>query len=199
MKKIPTVYKRNLDNLKELTCIINDGCEWVFTEDCVGTRKYDGTCCMIKNKKLFKRREVKKNGAIPKDFIESSYDSVTGKRTGWLPCDPNEKADKYHFAGLGNMIEEDKLDGTYELVGPKIQGNPEGYKDYVLIKHSNAQNIELPFGIRFLDPKSQRKTIRDFLDYTEYEGIVFHHPDGRMAKIKKKDIFMQSDVDQQSC
>jgi hypothetical protein len=30
--------------------------------------------------------------------------------------------------------------------------------------------------------------IRELLDSRDWEGIVFHHPDGRMAKIKKRDF-----------
>jgi hypothetical protein len=30
--------------------------------------------------------------------------------------------------------------------------------------------------------------IKDYLRDKDIEGIVFHHPDGRMVKIKKKDF-----------
>ena len=30
--------------------------------------------------------------------------------------------------------------------------------------------------------------IKDALENTDIEGIVWHHPDGRMVKIKKKDF-----------
>jgi len=30
--------------------------------------------------------------------------------------------------------------------------------------------------------------IRTFLEHAGWEGIVFHHPDGRMAKIKGRDF-----------
>jgi len=33
--------------------------------------------------------------------------------------------------------------------------------------------------------------IRGFLETMDIEGLVFHHPDGRMAKIKKRDYGQQ--------
>jgi hypothetical protein len=71
--------------------------------------------------------------------------------------------------------------GTYELCGPKINGNPEGFDHHELILHRDAE----VFG----------NAPRDFAglcDYMTnlggYEGVVWHHPDGRMAKLKARDI-----------
>ncbi|GGH67162.1 hypothetical protein HNQ91_001716 [Filimonas zeae] len=33
--------------------------------------------------------------------------------------------------------------------------------------------------------------IRTFLESFEGEGVVFHHPDGRMCKIKRRDFGMK--------
>ena len=179
MKKIPTIYKRNPDNPKKLTDEVQEGCQWVFDGEGVATRKYDGTCCRIKDKKLFKRREIKRDKEAPKNFIEETHDKITGKKTGWVECDVADNSDTYHFQAFNNMEDGKKCDGTYELLGPKIQGNPEGYREYTLLKHSDAEEIEIKF---------DKKSILTFLESTKYEGIVFHHPDGRMAKIKKRDF-----------
>lgn len=50
----------------------------------------------------------------------------------------------------------------------------------------------LPHGVVVL-PSCPRtfEGIREFLRWREIEGIVFHHPDGRMAKVKKKDYGMR--------
>jgi hypothetical protein len=71
-------------------------------------------------------------------------------------------------------------DGTYELIGPKINGNKEGWGKYELIKHGQ-EKIYFPGGVTF-------GTVKRFLEELHYEGIVWHHPDGRMVKIKKKDF-----------
>jgi hypothetical protein len=70
-------------------------------------------------------------------------------------------------------------DGTYELVGPKIQGNPENALRNVLVKHGECplENVPRDF-----------VGIKAYLPERDIEGIVWHHPDGRMAKIKAKDF-----------
>jgi hypothetical protein len=75
-------------------------------------------------------------------------------------------------------------DSTYELVGPKIQGNPYNFTRHILIRHGSYCLADCP---------------RDFDSLKQYlwqknqggnycEGVVFHHPDGRMAKIRFKDF-----------
>ena len=175
MKKIPTIFKRNPENMKEITHEHHNDCEWVFNGEGIATRKYDGTCCLIRNGKLWKRRELKKGSDYPAGFELADYDEVTGKTVGWMPVE-DTKEDRWHLEALGNGS---LPDGTYELCGPKIQGNHEGYNKHVLIPHNKAtqyDNIERTY-----------EGIRDFLNSIDIEGIVFHHPDGRMGKIKKRD------------
>lgn len=73
-------------------------------------------------------------------------------------------------------------DGTYELIGEKIQGNPENIKGHLLVKH--GKNI---LSLESLD----FEFIKSFLSNPEndMEGIVFHHTaDNRMCKIRKSDF-----------
>jgi len=177
MKKIPTIYKRNPENMRELLDEIHPACEWVFNGEGTAKRKYDGTCCMIKDGLFYKRREIKKGQTVPEGFIEETQDAITNKTTGWVPVDFNDNTNKFHVEGFNNL--KNKENGTYELCGPKIQKNPEGYSEHVLISHREAEVIEVD---------RTKQDIYEFLKNTTYEGVVFHHPDGRMAKIKKKDI-----------
>lgn len=154
-------------------------CDWVFAGEGIATRKWDGTCCMIKNGEYFKRRTLKKNIEPPIFFILEDSDPITGKRFGWVPVTED---DKWHNEVAHRWLPS----GTYELCGPKIQGNPEGFLDYNLISHAMG---EIYNGIlRTLDG------IREFMKDKDIEGIVFHHPDGRMAKIKKSDYGMERKV-----
>jgi len=70
-------------------------------------------------------------------------------------------------------------DGTYELVGPNVQGNPEMFISNVLIRHGQYHLPDCP---RDFDG------IREYLSQANIEGIVWHHSDGRMVKIKAKDF-----------
>lgn len=177
MKKIPTMFDRdwNGDRSRVLP-VVTKGCEWVLAGEGVATRKLDGTCCMIRGGKLFKRRELRHGDLVPPGFEEVDHDPETGKITGWMLCDAGP-ADRWHreaFEAAGFPE-----DGTYELVGPKVQGNPERATAHCLIKHGQIMVKEVP---RSFDG------LRDWLATQDIEGIVFHHPDGRMAKIKLRDF-----------
>lgn len=176
MKKIPTIFKRNPENRRELLAEPFPDCQWVFDGEGIATQKYDGTCVKIEDSKYYKRREIKKGKSIPNGFVEEQLDHNTGKRVGWIEVDPDDKSDRWHIMALRPFLQN----GTYELVGPKIQGNPERYDSHFLIKHSEA--VVLP------DTPRTFEGIKNFLKDKDIEGIVFHHPDGRMGKIKKRDF-----------
>lgn len=181
MKKIPTIYNRNPLRRSLVLDEINPDANWVFQdrESWVATRKYDGACCAIMADGAFvKRREVKPGKPAPKNFIEIEVDSVTGKRVGWVPVDEHSPDDQYFVVAFDHLTFPEP--GTYELVGPKVQGNPEKFVDNYLIPHRNL----VPYREVPLDILNLTKWFAD----KDIEGLVFHHADGRMAKIKKKDL-----------
>lgn len=66
------------------------------------------------------------------------------------------------------------------LIGPRINGNPESVPAHRLVRHADADVLDTP---------------RDFaglrawlLAHPKFEGIVWHHPDGRRAKLKHRDF-----------
>lgn len=178
MKKIPTIFMRNLENMSEITREHHPMCGWVFNGEGVATRKYDGTCVLIKDGVYYKRREVKKGKITPDDFIECEDDLNIGKKVGWVSVNNDDKADRWHLEALGKM--ENIFDGTYELCGPKIRCNPEHLDGHYLINHDSAYIFE--------DCPRTYDELKKWIKYIDIEGIVFHHSDGRMAKIKKKDF-----------
>lgn len=176
MKKIPTIFKRNPGNMREILNEPNLKCQWVFDGEGIATRKYDGTCCLIEGRKLYKRREIKKGAPIPIGFVHADADEITGKVVGWVEVDPSNTENKWHIEAFKVGMQ----DGTYELLGPKIQGNPEGFSEHVLLKHSEAE--------QFQDVPRTFDGLKEWMKDRDIEGIVFHHPDGRMGKIKKRDF-----------
>lgn len=178
MRKIPTVYVRDAENRSRVTDQVNPGCEWVFAGEGVATRKYDGTCVMLdEDGDWWARREVKPGKTEPAGFVLVMHDAITGKSVGWQPMAQSSFA-KFHAEALGNPHERRAV-GTYELIGPKINGNPEGAEGHQLVPHDDADALFAP-----LDPNE----LREFLLGHPYEGIVWHHPDGRMAKLKRRDV-----------
>ena len=78
----------------------------------------------------------------------------------------------------------DWLPGTYELVGPKINGNPEHLDRHDLELHgATVLQASVPGG-------TERVTVTDLLNACRlhgWEGVVWHHRDGRRAKLKVRD------------
>ncbi|MGH7424758.1 MAG: hypothetical protein ACREJP_01140 [Candidatus Methylomirabilales bacterium] len=176
MRKIPTIFVRDWENNpRYVTREPTKGCEWVFAGEGVASRKYDGTCMMFDGKRWWARREVKAGKPTPPGFVVLETDEETGKTVGWEPAEQSAFA-----KWLGQAVRDGLLPGTFELVGPKINGNPERLERHTLIRHSEAE--------RYSDAPRDHEGLGAFLANSEIEGLVFHHPDGRMAKIKKRDF-----------
>lgn len=182
MKKIPTVFIRDSDNMRHVTDQPNPDCSWVFAGEGVATLKYDGTCMMFDGNRWWARREVKPGKQSPPNFRPIETDEVTGKTVGWEPVEQSAFA-KFHAEALVDTESEVSKRGwpagTYELVGPKVNGNPERVDTHLLWMHAASPVIDAP---RDFDGLAR------FLAGFEGEGIVWHHPDGRMAKIKRRDF-----------
>jgi hypothetical protein len=179
MRKIISLFQRNYETDRQVRDEVTPGAEWVINGEGIATVKYDGTCCLIKDGQLFKRYDAKKGRTPPSGFIpaQETPDEVTGHWPGWLLVKEDDPDTKYHSEAFNKL--SDKADGTYELIGPAIQGNPEGCDSHELVKHGCS---ELPYAPRnFYE-------LRRWLTNMDIEGIVWHHPDGRMVKIKKKDF-----------
>ena len=176
MKKIVSLFQRNYDGDRRVRDEVVIGAEWVQNGEGFATRKFDGTCCMVRKGELYQRYEVRRGKKAPQGFEPAcEVDPNTGKQQGWLKVDASNPSDKWH----AEAFKGDEEDGTYELCGPKIQGNPEGYEKHCLIPH----------GVEVLsDAPRTYDEIRAYLDARTIEGIVWHNSDGRMVKIKKRDF-----------
>lgn len=177
MKKIPTLFVRDPDDRSHVTPEVTPGCEWVLAGEGVATRKYDGTCVMFDGSCWWARREVKPGKTAPPNFEPISTDPNTGKTMGWEPIEQSGFA-KSHAEALTKLWAG--ATGTYELCGPKINGNPENYPQHMLVLHETASRLDaVPLDYDGLS---------DYLSGFRGEGIVWHHPDGRMVKLKRKDF-----------
>ena len=185
---------------------VEPDCQWVIDGEGVAHRKWDGTCCAI-IKGVFYKRRVVKGKFIPKGWRHWSgrLEQLSGH--GWMPVgDDND--DQWHRAGFRTSTEAwcsgfipaelpedgrepaDRLpDGTYELVGPKIQGGAEGIPGldpdfaHFLMKHDGHDGVGFA-----TQPPRDFDGLRAWMVETPVEGVVWHHPDGRMAKLKRRDF-----------
>lgn len=177
MKKIISLFQRNYDGDRLVRDEVVPGAEWVIQGEGRATAKLDGTCCMIRSGVLYKRYDAKKGKTPPAGFEPAQEpDPVTGHWPGWLPVGGGPD-DQWHREAF-----EDEVfgDGTYELCGPKIQGNPLGLIGHVLFLHG-AKDLE--------GAPRDFDGLREYLKDFAWEGIVWHHSDGRMVKIKRKDFW----------
>ncbi len=181
MKKIPTLFDRDwTGDRSRVVDTPNPAADWVFHGEGVATRKLDGTSCLVRGGALFRRRELKAGQPAPDSFVAEGTDPETGKTVGWVPVGPGPEDAAHREAferlqGTGNVA-----DGTYELLGPKVQGNPEGYAHHALVPHALAPTVP--------DAPRTHAGLAAWLTGQDIEGLVFHHPDGRMAKIKLRDF-----------
>lgn len=198
MQKIISLFKRAYDGDRLVYNEVVPGAEWVLAGEGIATRKFDGTCCLIRDGKFYKRYDAKAftvgdngekkpyNRQPPEGFEPAQDpDPNTGHWPGWVPVGDGPD-DKYHREAWEYLLKVCQVtgghpaNGTFELCGPKVQGNPENFKDNQLIPHGAWLLEDCP---RYFDG------IKAYLQNAGIEGVVWHHPDGRMVKIKRKDFF----------
>lgn len=193
MKKIPTVFERDRETGLVLPQI-TPGCEWAFTTDePFPTAKFDGTPVLIREFPMcmMKRRTIRPGKKTPPDFLQ--VDFFQGSKIGWVPVD--QDGDKPFWEGLeynGTVVQ----DCTYELVGPKVQGNPYGLDHHELIPHGDHELVDY---YKYRDGGHPYYYVLEYLKSHRHmgclrgwplEGIVWKGRHGRKAKIKVKDFGM---------
>jgi hypothetical protein len=184
MQKIISLFCRNYGTNHRVRDEIVPGAEWVANGEGVATVKWDGTSCLVKDGVLYKRYDAKHGKVPPPGFIpaQEAPDPVSGHWPGWLKIEASKSSDVWHLDAIAPRTPEDcgLADGTYELVGPRVQGNHHNLTKHKLILHGNDKFSEKP--PRTFDG------LYDWLIRHAVEGVVWHHQDGRMVKIKRKDF-----------
>ena len=186
MMEVPAVFYRVFENLRIMTFTpdVTPGKKWKLAGEGVATEKLDGTCCLFKDGKLWKRYDAKRGKPIPAGAIlcQPEADAVTGHLPCWLPVSETDPSDKWHRLAFENQIasgcgfEENQ---TYELCGPHFQTNPYELDHDQFFKHGEKILDNVP---RDYDG------IHRYLETHMIEGIVFHRGNGDMCKIKRSDF-----------
>lgn len=96
MKKIPTIFVKVPGATKREGMITTEeprsDLPEVFGGQCVARRKFDGTSCMVRGGKLFKRFDCKRGRQVPEGFEPCQEpDPNTGHWPGWVPVGPNDR------------------------------------------------------------------------------------------------------------
>jgi len=185
MQKIPTMFLR--DEHHRVIDEPNPECEWVFAPSGDATVKWDGTAVLIHGGKMFKRHRAREGKKAPEGWFHwtavhepEAPQELEGH--GWIPVGDGPEDTAYVEAVEFWIDTEGPIkegDGTYELCGPKVNGNPHGFTRHLLIRHGNQIVAHVPLTFTGM---------RDYMELFTFEGLVYHHPDGRMAKIKRRDF-----------
>lgn len=186
MRKIPTLFVRDPDDMRRVLPEVHPDCKWVLDGEGTATRKYDGICVRLtRDGPWWARREIKPGKEAPANFVPEQLDEATGKTFGWEPIEQTGWVKYLNEATTAAM--PGLTSGTYELCGPKINRNPEGYPGHRLIRHEVAEVDVLTSNGEPRDFAGCRSRVVQ-LGERGWEGIVWHHPDGRMAKLKARDF-----------
>ena len=192
-------------------------CMWVGAGQGVATKKFDGTAVLIAryfpnslvspalgdrlakdgvkySLKYFKRYDAKNGKTPPANFLpaQPEGDPVTGHWPGWVPIDGAAPQDARHAEAITALQNSARfvyqiIPGTYELCGPKVNGNPENLTSHLLIRHGKVRYPNFP---------RSYEGIRDMLVSLNIEGVVFwRYPElasnddrQQMAKIRLADF-----------
>jgi hypothetical protein len=188
MRKIHALFVRDWNGPHKglVTREINPECRWVVDGEGTATRKRDGTACAVINGKLYRRHDCKKGSKWakhpPADWIAcQDADPVTGHWPHWAPVGDGPE-DRYYRAAWAEYLSlcgNPPPDSTWELCGPHFQTNPEHLPREVFYLHGSETLPDVPLTFDGLSA---------YLTTHAIEGIVWHHADGRMAKIKARDF-----------
>lgn len=177
MQKIKSLFIRDEANPRLVTREVETDCKWVIDGEGVATIKVDGTACLVRNGRFYRRHQLKQKRPKPESWLHWTFDTERESGHGWLLIS-DSPADDYHREGW-QQYDGDPVDGTYELIGPKIQKNPYKLTVHQIWPHGKETCPRAP---RTFDALSL------YLRVWSCEGFVWHHPDGRMAKIKRRDF-----------
>lgn len=198
MKKIPTLFEREFLDRKTVK-IFNEvapGMEWALAGEGIATVKFDGSCCAIIDRELYKRYDAKKGRKVPEGAIkcQEEADPITGHLPCWVKCDRENPNDKWFWSAFDNYVLEYSknhldtcelsspmsiiLDGTYEAVGRHFRNNSYNMDSDILIPHGK-QEIEV---------ERSFEGIKRYLSENYIEGIVFWKDGEPKCKIKRSDF-----------
>lgn len=202
MRKIPSIFVRHERSSLVDTDKINKGCEWVFENSDIKfiTVKHDGTPVRWKDGTWFQRRTCKSRldpgqepFIHPADFEPCqpapAYDDENKQWEwpGWVSLEAQyKKLVDEAIASRGGMKDEES-GMTFELCGPKINGNPEHLSGHVLFIHASevvALRQDIPW---------TGTTLMKLVTDLPHEGVVIYSGqavDGAMqcAKLKRRDL-----------
>ena len=143
------------------------------------TGKVDGTCSVVLNDALYKRRDIKAGREIPGTWVPTGTDDTGAHLVGFMPLESGDRwhidchvknTEKTYHMDKVNLLDlnENKTKLVYvekklsdlngmsvEVMGPKFQGNPHHLKQQCVMRHGILEIKSFPDLARFVDEKTQ--------------------------------------------
>jgi hypothetical protein len=194
----------------ELIKQLNNGAKYKVTG------KVDGTCARVSNNTLQKRRDIKADREIPKDWEKTGTEGESsGHLIGFMPLDKNDKwhNDCYTKTLTGydtsflNVLDLDDsktkleyksvhvshLNGhSVEVAGPKFQGNPHHLKMHCVMRHGVIEINDFPDLYDYKSNTNILESIKNWFNTNKkalyFEGVVLHLDNGVMFKIHRNHL-----------
>ena len=172
-----------------------------LSSDYIISEKIDGSCRLLYQGKVWKRRDIKRNIKTGKfktppsswvQFIKKP--TLENHRIGFIPIDLNSKEDKWDKSAIDTnsiMIHSLTVEGfnskfvnidelsdmtTMEFIGPKVQGNPYNLKHHGYYLHGSGIIDDLKINIDNAEESLQ--LVKDYIIEKNkerfFEGIVVY-------------------------
>lgn len=196
MRKIPMLFEMKFDDLgnRIIANKVSDRARAaLLAGEARATWKRDGTAAMLDEAgNWFMRRAVKPGKKAPEGFIALETDPNTNITFGWEPAAGTGFAKFWRAA----IAEGGFAPGTFELVAPKINGNPEGVDAPKLIPHGSELVEGVPDVEDILDAEDPIGLLRPLFEGFKdngVEGIVWWVDGVPVVKLRAKDFFPEMD------
>lgn len=194
MQKIPTIFLRDDKNMSHVTQEINPDAAWVLEEPAVATVKKDGTNIRVH---VVKDGLISKCVGVDKRRNPSKKEKQAAEKAGepapeptYVWAEPDAPADKHIFAAVDAEDFSGWPPGAWpcEALGPKIQGGIESDTPELYPFSFRPQEVpDSPLNT-VLPPDRLWEMLKAYLEVHPIEGIVWHGINGKMAKVKAKDL-----------
>lgn len=186
------------------------------------TIKVDGTCCSVREGRIWKRRDLKDARNVPPTWVRTGNEK-DGHLIGAMPL---EKGDTWHLDCYAKNPDKslnmdrmmildlnDNQDGlvykevdttslkgqSIEIMGPKWQKNPHGLTIHCAMRHGLIQANGFPNLMKYVNDTSLDllQDIKNWFNTSDHgsfsEGVVVHLDDGTMFKLHRHHLDMKWD------
>lgn len=187
MQKMISLFARGRTDKGYLaTRKVTPGAEWVIAGEGRVMEKFDGFCCAVIDGVFHCRHRIFTTGkTLPPGWRHWSGDPAAVSGYGWIPVGDSNGGQCYRNAWQDAGY---KTDGTYELVGPRVKKNPYALAQHQLWRHGSLGNGTTCDQGELNQVGRSFDELREFLVAHRLEGLVFHHSDHQMIKIKRRDF-----------